>query len=251
MLEWIFIALLCVGVLMFFHNQATYEFKIAQINWEQRELLPSLLEEQKPLVIQGLPPVAFWTHQDVLMRDTYNSVPVFEDRQIAEWLVEATPPTACPWNAEHARLLGEASGLGIWAERELDAAIKTNVLWSSWYSTVPSCWAGERPLWKSAARWTVLMPTEGEIQVSLMTGASATRKSLPADLTGVHPSRLTVYDTPFVSDIQYMDVIVRPGTCLVMPPHWFMSWQTLGPVCPMVCVIEYHTPISRWIPTPT
>ena len=251
MLEWIFIALLCVGVLLFFHNQATYEFKIAQIDWDQRSLLPSLLEERGPLVLQNLPPVAFWTQQDVLMRDGYGYVPVFEDQSIAEWLVTATPTTACPWGLEHARLLGSTAGLGVWAERDLDQAIKTNAFWSTWYSAVPSCWAGERSLWKSLARWTVIMPTEGSIQVSILAGSNDVRKSLPPDLTGVHPSRLTIYDTPFVKDLQYMDIVLRPGSCLVMPPHWFLSWQSLGDMCPMVCVVEYHTPVSRWMPTPT
>ena len=95
MLEWIFIALLCVGVLLFFHNQATYEFKIAQIDWDQRSLLPSLLEERGPLVLQNLPPVAFWTQQDVLMRDGYGYVPVFEDQSIAEWLQSEAATTGC------------------------------------------------------------------------------------------------------------------------------------------------------------
>ena len=258
MLEWIFIAILSFVILTFFHNQASFEYKISQIGWEQREGLSDLLMERVPLVVKGMPPVSFWTHQDILMRDCYNPVPLFDDSTLSEWLVTTTSATACPWSSEHARLLGEVSGLGIWMERELHPAVHTNSLWASWYRGEPSCWAGERSLWRSSARWTIIMPTEGAIQVSIMAGSKASKKSLPPSLESVHPSRLTVYDTPFVSDLKYIDIVLRTGAALIMPSHWYISWTSLfsgesgnsNSVCPMVCIIEYHTPISlfgRWV----
>jgi len=245
MLEWIFILLLGAAILLFFHNQATFEFKVSQIRWNQKEThLTSLLAERTPLVVTDIPPVAFWTAQDIQHRPAYRTVPLFEDQTLAEWSLSATAATQCPWSAAHAVLLGSVAGLGIWAARELHPAIHTNPLWSAWYRPVMSCWAGARPLWKSSCRWTVLMPTEGAIRVSLLEGSAG--RILPPSLDGVYPDRLTVYDTPFVADLHPMYILVRQGTCLILPPHWYLCWQPLDDegVCPLVCCVEYHTPVS-------
>lgn len=247
MLEWIFILLLGAVILLFFHNQTKFEFKVAQIRWDQKEAqLTPLLAERGPLVIQNVPPVAFWTHQDIQRRAAYQTVPIFEDQVLGDWVGSAATESSCPWTREHAALLGGLSGLSVWAERELHPAIHTNPLWSAWYRPEPSCWAGAKSLWKSSARWTFIVPTEGALLVSILAGSAKTTQSLPPSLDGVFPNKLTVYDTPFVADLQYMDIVVRQGACLVMPSHWYMSWQPLentGPV-PLVCVVEYHTPVS-------
>jgi hypothetical protein len=246
MLEWIFIALMAVAILIFFHNQATYEYKINQVLWTQKEALPQLMAERGPLVVKGVPPVAFWTQQDCMMRECYNQVPVFADKGLSEWLMSSQVDTACPWSVEHARLLGTLSGLDLWTETHLDALVRTNPLWSVWYQPRVSCWAGSRGLWLTGARWTILFVTEGAVQVSIMAGTH--RKSLPVGWKSglVHPSKLTVYDTPFAADLKFLDIILRPGHCLIMPPHWFMSWLPLegSEALPMVCSVEYHTPVS-------
>ena len=252
MLEWIFIFLLGAVILLFFHNQATFEFKVAQIRWDQKETqLTSLLAERTPLVIQGLPPVAFWTSQDIQRRPVYQEVPIFEDQSLSDWLLSQPVHTLCPWTQEHAGLLGGLSGLGIWAERELHPAIHTNPLWSAWYRPVTSCWAGAKSLWKTSCRWTCIVPTEGALQVSILAGSTKTRQSLPPSLESIFPDKLTVYDTPFVADLQYMDIVVRQGACLIMPSHWYMCWQALegSDQVPLVCVVEYHTPISLLLKT--
>ena len=52
-------------------------------------------------------------------------------------------------------------------------------------------------------------------------------------------------NTPFVSDLKFIDIILRPGNCIFMPAHWFVSWTTNTTTkTPMVCTISYHTPIS-------
>ena len=53
-------------------------------------------------------------------------------------------------------------------------------------------------------------------------------------------------DTPFVADLKFIDIILRPGNCIFMPAHWFVSWTTTptSNKTPMVCTISYHTPIS-------
>ena len=245
MLEWLLIGLIVLSILLFFYNRANYEFHINQIRWNQRDKLTELIQEKSPLVLQGIPTVAFWTQQDVIMRSVYNHVPVFTEEPLSQWLTMADKGSACPWSQDHAHLLGEAAGLNIWAERTLDPLMKTNPFWSVWYRPEVFCWAGERALWQTISPWTALFVSEGSIQVSLMPGS--VKKSLPVQWKDtVHPSRLTVYDTPFAADLKFMDIILRPGHCLFLPAHWLISWTAHeeSPSLPMVCSVEYHTPIS-------
>ena len=252
MLEWIIIGAICFLILLFFHNQASYEFKINQLGWNEKLKLETLLTERVPLVVKGLGPVAFWTQQDCVMRSCYEKVPVFQDKGLSAWLATSDSRTACPWTLEHAQMLAELCGLRIWSERELDGLIYGSVpglshLASLWYRPEVSVWAGSKSLWQAHSRWTCLFVTEGAIQVSILPKTGI--KALPPDWKKrtIHPGSLTVYDTPFVADLKFMDIIVRPGHLLIMPNHWLLSWLSLegSEVCPMVAMIEYHTPMSR------
>jgi len=251
MLEWIIIGAIVFLILLFFHNQALSEFKINQIGWTERVKLENLLAERALLVAKGVPPVAFWTQQDCMMRPCYEEVSVFQDKSLSEWLAAADRHTACPWTLEHAKRLADVCGLLIWSERELDGLIHGSIpglshAASLWYRSEGSCWAGNRSLWLTHSRWTCLFVTEGAIQVSILPKRCA--KALPPNWKNknVHPGSLTVYDTPFVADLKFMDVILRPGHMLIIPSHWFLSWKSLedSDICPMVCCIEYHTPMS-------
>jgi hypothetical protein len=65
---------------------------------------------------------------------------------------------------------------------------------------------------------------------------------LPAQWINRFPTDFTAKDTPFLTELKYIDIILRPGTALFIPPHWFVSY--IGSVLPLVCTISYHTPIS-------
>ena len=121
--------------------------------------------------------------------------------------------------------------------------------------------------------WTYLFCTEGELHVTIM--PETMEQFLPAVWLNLFPGDITEHDTPFLKDLKYIDIIVRPGTALVMPPHWLMSWisgattsgattsgattsgaTTSGATTSgsekggattsgsMACTISYHTPIS-------
>jgi hypothetical protein len=251
MLEIFFIGVLIFLALTFFYKQSVHEFRINQIEWTQQEKMPDLFSEKVPIVLRGRPPTAFWTQEDVHLREIYAMVPIFEDRILSDWITHAEPDSLCPWNTEHARLLGarHISGLELWTERILNPVVYcNNPLLGWWLHPISACWAGGKGLWKTVAPWTSLFVSQGAIVVTIMTGA--VESSLPVKWDGIFPSRLTAYDTPFISDLKYMDIVLRPGNLLFMPAHWFVSWNVLDEgdqtICPMICTVEYHSPISRF-----
>lgn len=164
---------------------------------------------------------------------------------VSDWIHNTKSQTLCPWKHSHAEQLARVSGVGVWASKW----VNPSVLSYQRFWTIPAyhCWAGNKGLHKTMA-WTFLFATEGELHVTIM--PESMEPFLPAEWRHLFPANITEKDTPFLKDLKYIDIILRPGTALFMPPHWFMSWiqaeteQTDTTPLAMACTISYHTPIS-------
>jgi hypothetical protein len=230
-------------ILTFFYKQAVCEFRINQLEWSQRDNVSSLLHEKVPLVLRSIPSASFWTIDDVTSRECYQNIPIFQETSLVEWVSKANVDSVCPWKYPQAETIAAASGMAIWAKKWFHPMIMNPFL-KLWMTPRYHCWAGNMGLRKTFATWTCLFPVDGEILVSIMT--EAVESALPAEWVGCFPSQLTAKDTPFVADVKYIDIVLRPGSCLFMPAHWFVSWTSTdgSKVVPMACTISYHTPIS-------
>lgn len=243
MLEIILIIGILFLILTFFYKQAVCEFRLNQIEWKQKENISGLLNEKLPLVVRSLPAATFWTHEDVLNRTCFKDIPIFQETTLTDWITTSNPDSLCPWKYPQAEIIAGVSGINIWANKWLNPEI-INPLLKFWMFPKYHCWAGNVGLRKTFATWTCFFPVDGEIIFTIM--PENIESSLPANWLGCFPANLTVKDTPFVGDLKFIDVILRPGNCIFMPSHWFVSWTTTqeASVTPMVCTISYHTPVS-------
>lgn len=231
-------------ILTFFYKQAICEFRINQMEWTQKDNLHTLLREKVPLVVRGLPSATIWTHQDVSSRTCFQDLPIFQETSLQEWIATTTPEVTCPWKDSQAEKIGARCGISIWAKKWLDSVMLPSFLrW--WISPLYHCWTGRVGLRRLFATWNVILPVDGSIIVSIL--PETAESSLPQPWMGCFPTELTPKDTPFLADIKYIDIVVRPGNALIMPPHWFVSWTPTkeSEVAPMVCTLSYHSPISR------
>jgi len=164
---------------------------------------------------------------------------------LVEWLQSATVESGCPWKHAQAERIAATSGLSIWASKALRPFLVSPLKRAWWFSRYHA-WVGKMGLQRTYAVWTCILPVEGEIVVSIM--PETVESALPAQWVGCVPSELTAKDTPFLSDIKYMDIVLRPGHALLMPAHWFVSWvpHASTTIPPMVCTVSYHSPIS-WL----
>jgi len=243
MLEVLLIIFVLFLILTFFYKQAVCEFRINQMEWSQKEKIPNLLGEKIPLVVRSLPSASFWTHDDIVARPCFQKIPIFQETSLTQWITSSTPSSTCPWKYSQAETIATTSGLKIWAEKYINSSIIHPMLkW--WMIPKYHCWAGNVGLRKTFATWTCLFPVDGELTVTIM--PESVESSLPVPWTNCFPSMLTSKDTPFVSDLKFIDIILRPGNCLFMPAHWFVSWTSSehAEKVPMACTISYHTPIS-------
>jgi hypothetical protein len=249
MLEWLGIIVFIGLILVFFYRQAIHEFRINQANATQRSEILELWKERVPLVIRELPRMSLWTREDIMERACYEQVALFKDQSLAEWIRSVSllsgaggvdgeggkSEIRCPWYSPQAERIAGVTGISIWAERYLHP-----LMGSFWYMARYHSWAGSVGVHRTYASWTCILPVEGELVVTIFPGSM--EPYLPVEWRGTFPSEWTKRDTPFAADIKYMDIVVRPGTCLFLPPHWFVSWSSA--TLSMVYTISYHTPIS-------
>lgn len=243
MLEVILIIGILFLILTFFYKQAVCEFRINQIEWTQRENISNLLGEKVPLVLRKIPIASFWTHEDALVRTCFRDIPIFKEASLTEWISTSTADSICPWKYTQAETIAQISGINIWANKWMNPLI-INPLLKFWMFPKYHCWAGNVGLRKMFATWTCIFPVDGEIVLTIM--PESVEASLPANWVGCFPATLTIKDTPFVADLKFIDIILRPGNCVFMPAHWFVSWVATAEATktPMVCSVSYHTPVS-------
>lgn len=256
MLDWFIIGVLVILILGFFYKQsAIHEFRINQGNASSKELLQELWAERVPLVIRELPRLSLWTREDVMGRACYDSVPLFQEQTLAGWVGQLKGEgqegqegqeghgVICPWQGreDHAEKLAAVSGISIWCKTHLHPLFGAGwrLRWLRYRA-----WAGSFGLQRLYASWTCILPAEGDILVTVF--PETMEPYLPSEWRGGFPGTWTRRDTPFVEDIKYMDIVVRAGTCLFLPPHWYASWigKEGGKVVPMVFTIAYHSPVS-------
>lgn len=243
MLEIFLIVSILFLILTFFYKQAVCEFRINQIEWSQRDTVSSLLGEKVPLVMRKIPSATFWTRDDVLTRDCFNNLPIFRETTLTDWISASNSDSVCPWKYNQAERIAAVSGINVWAKKWINPII-INPLLKFWMFPRYHCWAGNCGLRKTYATLTCFFPVDGDIVVTIM--PENVEASLPAKWVDCFPAGLTTKDTPFIGDLKFIDIILRPGNCLFMPAHWFVSWtsESHSDKPPMVCTISYHTPIS-------
>ncbi len=236
-------ALFLIGAL--FYRQSLQEYRINQIEWDRRHELDGLFDEKAPIVVRGMPQSPVWTHADIMMRDFYSSAKVpHGNTTLREALLNGDSLQSL--QSSFRRYLFQNVGLGIWCENTWSAVLANSRGWlGSFIPLDGECFVGDQGLMEIKSNWTMIVPTEGAIIVQIL--AAKEKKWLPKKWTGLFPGRLTIADAPFIGQMKYMDIIVRPGNALWVPAHWLVSWisKDEGSV-PLTCIINMHTPIS-WI----
>lgn len=238
MLTLILITCICLFLGAVFYKQTVQEYKLNQIEWNQRERIPELCEEGTPFIVRSAPPCPVWNGADVLAR------PVFAD--LATWVRAAPPSANMPWHRRMSLQYGKDAVLAPWLEETWLPQL------GHLRSTLPTlfpveiqAWVGGRGLYPLKAMWTMICPTDGEVIVTLMSAKED--KYLPAQYLGKAPHEFTIADTPYVGHIKYLDVKLRPGVALFVPAHWKVAWSVADGCekIPFVCLYSLHTPISK------
>ncbi len=247
------IELLCLITLIFliavlFYKQRRKDLQILQLEEGQvTEQLADLLEEGQPLVVRGV------ATPRGLRREELSSF-----QRLANYPVGGHPLTAVLANPA---LLATAGGLPTLSQelREEFATELSMPIWATkvWLEPLASTrWLGRYMgtlkteavlgglgLFRTTAYYTILLPSEGVYHVSIVSRES--EDLLPANWQYRYVSSFTPNDTPLVADIRYLDIVLRPGTALILPSHMLVCLEPREPTAfSALAIVEYHEPVS-------
>jgi len=265
--ESIFIILIIIVFTVIFYRGAIHEYTILQKNWkDDRDTKWSdLLSERSPLVIREV-------NKDWTRLWTYNRTGKFGWPVIVFDGKEQVRSTWTSWlkstgGAAHRVInqqeLADAAGLfekaseinlqfrrpfwipGSFAIRNLRA----NVI-------VPRVRAIVG-LQKTTAEATCWVSTDGApLRIWIAhEGATKGGEWLPANPYGRDPWTLKPEETPWISELKFMEIRLRPGNMFILPPHWWVALRSdisdnSEPIHngSWYWSCEFHSPIS-WVAT--
>jgi hypothetical protein len=246
MLEILFLVALVFLISVLFYKQRRPTMEILQAEETQMEQLADLLEEQQPLIIRGIAP------PKGLTKEALNKIPRLSDFSVGgQPLADVIQTPAMMKSADGApvlsrerrELLAKELSINVWAEHTW----LSNFSQTTWFGWMVGCVQtevvlGGMGMWKTCAKYTAIMPTEGTYVVSILSKES--ESFLPAKWKYRYPGSLSPNDTPLVSDLKYMDIIVRPGTMICFPPHHIISIQPKDDEFSAAAIVEYHEPVT-------
>lgn len=226
MIEIICIAAVIFLIGVFFYKRSQEEIQILQVEAGNIDKLAKLLLELEPVVAHGFKEPPVWKREETL-KGRLGKIVLARSRLDNELSLK----------------LAEESGLRVWMEHSIFPKLVggipiEGISWSECFAMI-----GGTGLSKTIAYTTVVLPTTGALTVTLLTHKNG--EYLPPLWEGRDPNTFTVKDGPLVGNLIMVDVIVRPGSFLCVPSHWYMSIKAEEPDS-YWCKMEVHHPIS-WL----
>ena len=244
MIEILVIAVVAIAVFIVFYRQAIEQYNILQIESTQISELPKLLNERTPVVVRSIGDPKLFTPETLKQNPRLLSFPLEPTVNLSTYLQKPKP--VIKLSKKSAIVLANECGLQVWAEHLWFPKFFSSTWWEMIHSIQSEAWMGEKGLRKTTAITTMIYPTSGALDVTVMTEHQ--EQFLPKAWRGRFPETFTVQDTPLVGEIKYITVKVRPGTMLCLPTHWFVSIRASeeSKDKPLLWgFIQIHNPISR------
>jgi hypothetical protein len=248
-LEVLFLLFLVVALCAFAYRGAVHEFQILQKDYDEEQSWSELLAEELPLVIRGIPKA--WTgawSEKATGKKTWQVQVKQDGRRFkttwAQWLATPDPKPQPENGAEiaHVARLGynfsnmTADGLRRWSW--LPPATPSPTVFG------PKDYQGVQKL---TAEFTIVVATDGAPLDLWIAHEGAIPANVSEDLVGKDPWAQTTEDIPWIGEVKYVEMRLRPGNAVLVPKHWWLAirhgdktgsaWFWKG---------DYHTPIS-WI----
>jgi hypothetical protein len=241
-------AIMILGVIFFiavmFYKQGNEEFEILQIEGERLQELPTLYADKAPIVVSDFKLPALGTQTELQKRPHILQMSVAPGLSLKALLGSESSLKAYTFKKPTAEFLAKETGLSVWFEHHLYTSLLPS-LYTQWlYSHATSLWPHHRGLFKTTAFQTLIMPTQGEARVSLI--LSKALPYLPKRWEGRAFHGLTPQDTPLLSQIQFVEVKLRPGNLLLLPAHLIVDIASdTSKENAWTFIAEIHHPISK------
>jgi hypothetical protein len=241
--------IICLGVLFFiavlFYKQANEQFEILQLDADRFDELPTLYADHSPIVVKNVSVPQLGTHAELYKRPHIYNMAVAPNLSLKALLSDEARLSTFQFSKLTAEFLATETGLPIWVEKHLRSFILPSHFTSWFYTTKTSLWPHHRGLFKTTAFQTILLPTQGKANISLL--LESQEAYLPKVWKGRAFHSLTPQDTPLLNQIKFMEVLLRKGHMLVLPAHMIVDIQPSYAEeenDAWTMIVELHHPIS-------
>lgn len=246
MLEWIAIGVVIFFIAILFYKQANLEIEILQVDGERligKDIdnpLPTLYTDRSPIVVKDYPLPSLGTMKELAKRKTLMSMQVAPSLTLQQFLNTEATSILTPITAS---FLAKESGLSIWFQQTLQPLLFPNPYTRIFYFSKQYLWPKRKGLFRTTAFQTLLFPTETTMIVSIM--LPKVEPYLPTGWRGKAFKEITINDTPLLNQITFVDIKLRKGNLLLLPPHLIVdvypeNKKEIG----FVFHAELHHPIS-------
>lgn len=249
-LELVFLSLLILGICVLFYRGAVHEFQILQKDYEPEMNWSEVLSEELPLVVRGLPRnwLGGWSTRvtgnrtwKTLVRDKESG-----RKMRTTWANFVATPAPRPILvngdeiAEAARLPHTLSN---WRD---DGFSRWSWLPTSVSRPVPDLLTATefRGVTKTTAEFTAFVATDGAPLEIWLAHEGAIPAKVASDLVGKDPWIQTTNTIPWIDEVKYIEIKLRPGNALVIPRHWWVALRGAEATNAWYWRAEFHTPIS-------
>ena len=249
LLEFIIIIATIFIISICFYKQTNSEYRILQVEGGDLTNLLPLIPELSPTVIRGFQTPNFWTQEDIAASPRLQQIPLvysgFKPFPLAQAQTILLPQSP----SATSELLAQETGIQVWATHTILPRFTTGLWYGPILQLKTKALIGTAGLQSTTALQTLLMPTQGDNKVTLLHKRQF--PFFPSIWKSTHPDEWTKSMTPLVGEIQFIDIIIRKGSMLALPPHWYFSYKGLTSTLakkPMVITMEIHHPISILAP---
>lgn len=251
-LELLFLGLLVLALCVLAYRGAVHEFQILQKEYSADMEWSEILSEQLPIVIRNLPRswLGIWSKQK-----TENKT----------WLVTVRDPAGkkfrTTWN-HWINTPNKPKPLNMDEIRDV-SKLKTNL--QNWYTDGFRRWSWlplvsnpcpeifsnneVQGVEKTTAEFKAIVATDGRPLELWLAHEGAIPEKVADELLGKNPWIQTTNEIPWIGEVKYIEIKLRPGNTVIIPRHWYYavrqeegddgdSWFWTA---------DFHTPVSRLV----
>ena len=262
-LELILLGVILIGVAVLFYRGAVHEFQILQHDWSDELHWTSLLSERAPLVIRDLPTElqGSWRRTATTRR----SWPVLLENKDGsvrtpwhDW-INTPVSNVAERTIVNGERLAESAGLPE-VVRDWRSAGFYRWTWLPTSSTsvhlLPPSDTACKPLEQISSDCKVFVCTDGTPARLWLAHEGSIPSDLAKQIQGRNPWTLSSEEFPWIVDIKFIEMRLRPGQAVVLPTHWWIAVKPELPVvsdAPVVAdgcwfwTAELDTPVSWMI----
>jgi hypothetical protein len=235
MIEWIVIFLIIFCIFVAHYTQSVAQYSLSQMNESQISTqLITVWEEKKPVVVSDVRSNGIWTPDGLKQTRFWGAQPIWESyQQNTDQILPQSKSQQLTWS----EMLGVS-------QIESDILLKWFSL-SPWiFSVRTEAHIGSEGLRQCYGWATAYSCSSGEVRCIMMHSAQKSR--LPPGWKNLRWSEATVAHHPLWTQVQYIEVILRPGTVLLVPPHWIVAIEPMDEKPIWWTRSDIHHIISRW-----